>query len=148
MDASSSERPPERNVMPEFIHNTLKGCPRRRHFGSTWFGNQAPADPMGWISAKIWVSGFPIETNFLVLRGTLSQRPIPKIILGRPFLATTKAIVNFDESKLVLNLPNITLEYNCHGWLLTRDMHKRHSREQIAERRARKYRANGPVEWK
>lgn len=81
-----------RNVLSKAIYR-LKNLPPLQLFeGKVWFGNQVQASPEEVVTVMVYIEGHQVPTEFLVVKTTEAVMMFkPKVILGLPFLATTRA---------------------------------------------------------
>lgn len=85
--------------------------------GQVWFGDQVQASPLGILNTMVTVEWYFVPIKFLIIKMAQGPRFQSRVILGRSFLATTRAHLNFDECVLTLHMCNTMLAFNPGGWI-------------------------------
>ena len=121
------------NLMPLSVTHKLGYIKFKENKMSLFFADQSMKESVGVLEdLPVVVGSFKVYTDFVILE--MEEEPRDPIILGRPFLATTEALVDMKERKIKLQSGNKTLTFD-----ITKKQNDQSEEEDNIEETAIKY---------
>ena len=103
------------NVIPSCVYDSLGIGPLKKSSTIIELADHSNISPKGLVEdVLVQVDGLVFPADFYVLEMDIGNRA-PYIMLGRPFMKTTNAIVNVGKGKLTMEFDGKEVEFYVEG---------------------------------
>jgi hypothetical protein len=113
------------NIMPKIIYKKINGSPLLYTTMCLQLADLSLCHPEGILDdVCLGVGCFYVAADFIVVETGASENA--PIILGRPFLATAKAIIYADAAKIIVTINGRKERFSCKNKILKAPTHPRY----------------------